>query len=325
MMSITAQSPSVVKPVKQVSARKRRETKWFYIFISPWLLGFIFLSLIPLIGGFAISLSDYDGYNLDSTNFVGADNYVRAFSDEDARFALGRTLTFAAISVPLNLVFSFGIALILNRPIWARSIFRTIFYLPSIIPIVGVIWIWRYLMDTNFGLTNSVISFALPGTVVRWLTDYPTMVLVLLALWIGTGGAMIIFLAGLQGVPKELEEAAVIDGANFFQKLRSVILPLLTPVIFYQFIISIIFSLQILIEPILLGGSTAGGLLSTAPPRANYLYMVHTFTQIFSNQRFGYGSALLWLLFLLILILTILIFWTSRYWIYYETDQKGSR
>ena len=93
---------------------------------------------------------------LDSTKFVGADNYVRAFSDEDARFALGRTLTFAAISVPLNLIFSFGIALILNRPIWARSIFRTIFYLPSIIPIVGVIWIWRYLMDTNFGLITQL-------------------------------------------------------------------------------------------------------------------------------------------------------------------------
>jgi multiple sugar transport system permease protein len=147
----------------------------------------------------------------------------------------------------------------------------------------------------------------------------------MLSTWIGTGGAMIIFLAGLQGVPRELEEAARIDGANAFHVFRAITLPLMTPVVFYQLILSIIFSLQVLVEPILLGGSSTGSSIGTMPPRPNYLYMVHTYNQIFINQRFGYGSALLWLLFAMILLLTLLVFRTSRYWVYYEIDQEQAQ
>jgi multiple sugar transport system permease protein len=135
----------------------------------------------------------------------------------------------------------------------------------------------------------------------------------------------VIFLAGLQGVPRELEEAALIDGANVFQMFRAITLPLLTPVIFYQLILSVIFSLQVLVEPILLGGTSTGSSIGTMPPRPNYMYMVHTYNQIFINQRFGYGSALLWLLFMIILLLTLLIFRTSRYWVYYEVEQEQPR
>lgn len=294
----------------------------FYLFISPWLIGFVCLSLIPLVVGFLTSLSNYNGYNIATVRFVGLANYVRAWDDRNAWYALGRTVQFALITVPLNLTISFVVALMLNQPIAARSVFRTLFYLPSIIPLVAVAWIWKLMMDQNFGLVNAVISFAVPNTAIRWLSDYPTVVLVLLSTWIGTGGAMVIFLAGLQGVPRELEEAALIDGANTFQMFRTVTLPLVTPVIFYQLVLSIIFSLQVLVEPILLSGSSGGSSLGTMPPRPNYLYMVHTYNQIFINQRFGYGSALLWLLFGMILLLTLLVFRTSRYWVYYEVEQE---
>lgn len=328
-MKTTKISPPQFMRVTPPFFRLKRETKWFYFFIAPWLIGFVCLSVIPLVGGFLISLSDYDGYNLEKTRFVGLDNYLNILGDQNAFFALGRTLTFAFITVPINLAISFIIALLLNQRILAKGIFRTIFYLPSVIPIVAVIWIWKLMMDNNFGLVNGLISTFLPGTIVRWMSDYPTLVLIMLTIWIGTGGAMIIFMAGLQGVPRELEEAAMIDGARFFQVLRTITLPLLTPVIFYQFVLSIIFSLQILVEPILLGSNigSSNGAMDGVPPRSNYMYMVHTYNQIFSNQRFGYGSALLWVLFVLILILTVIIFKTSRYWVYYENDQpaKGGK
>jgi multiple sugar transport system permease protein len=305
--------------------RARREAISFYLFIAPWLLGFICLSLIPLVIGFMTSLSNYNGYNLSTVRFVGLDNYVRAFNDRNALYALGRTVTFTLITVPLNLLISFSIALLLNQQIVARGFFRTLFYLPSIIPLVAVAWIWKLMMDQNFGLVNALISYVVPNTAIRWLSDYPTAVLIMLSVWISTGGAMIIFLAGLQGVPRELEEAARIDGANLFQMFRAITLPLVTPVVFYQLVLSIIFSLQVLVEPILLGGTSSGSSIGTMPPRPNYLYMVHTYNQIFINQRFGYGSALLWLLFAMILGLTLVVFRTSRYWVYYEMDQEEGR
>jgi multiple sugar transport system permease protein len=307
--------------------RARREARWFYLFITPWLLGFVCLSLFPLVFALLISFTNYDGLNLATVKFFGLANYLRALQDRNAIFALQRTAIFTLISVPLNLLCSFGIALMLTRErLRGRGVFRTLFYLPSIIPIVATVWIWRLIMDGNFGLVNGLLSLIRPGTAIAWLVDYPTMVLIIMGLWIGTGGAMIIFMAGLQGVPKELEEAALIDGANLFQMFRAITLPLVTPVVFYQLILGIIFSLQILIEPILLTGIGSGnGLMSTIPPRPNYMYMVHVYNQIFSNQRFGYGAALLWLLFLLTLALTLIVFRTSRYWVYYEVEQEGTR
>lgn len=301
--------------------RARREMLWFYGFITPWLLGFVVLTAVPLAAGFLISLTNYNGSNLETASFVGASNYLRALSDPNARHALGRTLTYAAISVPLNLAVSFAIALLLNARLFGRGLFRTLFYIPSIIPLVAVAWIWKLLMDTNVGLVNGVISWVFPGTVVRWLVDYPTLVLIMLSLWINIGSMMVVFLAGLQNVPKDLEEAALIDGASMLQMFRLITLPLVTPVVFFQLILSIIGALQVLQEPVLLASGSEGQSLSAIPPRANYLYMVHTFDQIFANQRLGYGTALIWLLFLLVLGLTLIVFRTSRYWVYYEVAQ----
>ncbi len=311
----------------KASARARRETLSFYAFISPWLVGFVLLSVIPLLFGLFISFTNYDGLNLFHLKLVGAANYLRAFRDANVLFATKRTLVYAAVAVPLNLVISFCIALALTQRLRARGIFRTIFYLPTFIPIVAVTWIWKLMLDKNVGLVNGILSMLKPGLALNWLFDYSTLSLIMMTLWVGLGGAMIIFLAGLQGIPRELEEAALIDGANLFQMFRHVTLPLMTPVIFYQLIITMINAFQIIQEPILLAAPVTGGgaTLTTIPPRPNYLYMVHTYGQIFTNQRFGYGTALLWLLFISILVLTLVIFRTSRYWVYYENPVEGEK
>jgi multiple sugar transport system permease protein len=305
------------------SSRARRETVWFFVFIAPWLVGFVGLSVVPLVFGFLLSFSNYDGLNLNTLSWVGLENYARAFEDPDVLHGLTRTIVYAGISVPLNLAVGFALAIVLTRRLLGRAAFRTLFYVPSVIPLVAVAWIWKLMMNTDTGLVNSVIDLVSPGTVIAWLTDHSTLVLVILSLWISTGGSMLIFLAGLQNVPKDLEDAARVDGANVLQVFRAVTLPMMTPVVFFQLVLGIIGALQVLVEPILLASDMDGQGLSAVPPRPNYLYMVHTFSEIFTFQRFGYGLALIWLLFVLILLLTVLVFRTGRYWVYYETEQEG--
>jgi multiple sugar transport system permease protein len=306
---------------KVFSGRAWRETRSFYLFIAPWLIGFVALSLVPLALGFATSLTNYDGFNLDNLKFRGFANYERILEDDDVVYSLGRTLLYTAINVPLGIALALGLAMLLNQAIAGRGVFRTLFYLPHVVPIVAVVWIWRIFLDQNFGILNAMISIFRPDTGIRWLVDYPTEVVVALSLWTGVGGGMVIFLAGLQGIPTELKEAARIDGANAWDVFRHVTLPLLTPVVFFQMILSIIGSLQVLVAPMLLTGTQLGSL----PPRDNYFYVVHVFQQVFANQRFGYGTALLWLLFLVIVVLSVLVFRSSRYWVYYEVEQEGPK
>ena len=298
--------------------RARRETLSFYLFISPWLIGFIALGVIPLALGLLTSVTNYDGFNIDNLKFRGLDNYTRAFDDSDAAFSLGRTLLFTMLNVPIGIVLALGLAMLLEQAIPAKGVFRTIFYLPHVIPIVAAVWVWRIFADQNFGVLNALIATVSPGTAIRWLVDYPTYTLVAMTVWTGVGGGMVIFLAGLQGIPTELKDAARIDGADSWRVFWSVTLPLLTPVVFFQLILSIIGSLQVLVPPMLLAGN---GQLGTLPPRDNYVYNVHVYQEVFVNQRFGYGTALLWLLFIVIVALSMLVFRSSRFWVHYEVDQ----
>lgn len=306
---------------RRFHGRAWRETRSFYLFVAPWIIGFIALSVFPLVLGLATSFTNYDGFNLERLKFLGFGNYARAFADGDAAFALGRTILFTAFQVPLGIVLALGLALMLNQDIPFRGAFRTIYYLPTTIPVVATVWVWKIFLDQNFGLLNAGISVFRENTAIRWLVDYPTYTLIVLTLWMGVGGGMVIFLAGLQGVPNELKEAAQIDGANRWGTFRHITLPLLTPVVFFQLIMGIIGSLQTLVAPMLL----AGGSLSTIPPRDNYLYLIHVYLQVFANQRFGYGTALLWLLFVVIVAFSVIVFRSARYWVYYESDAEGAK
>jgi multiple sugar transport system permease protein len=311
---------AIAKP-RRFQGRAWRDTVSFYLFISPWLIGFLALTVVPLALGFAASLTNYDGYNLDNLRFRGLGNYTRVFDDPDVWHALGRTFVFSLMNVPASIGLALVLAILLNGPIPGRGIFRTIFYLPHVIPIVAVIWIWRIFVDQNYGLLNGLLSLVWPDTAIRWSVDYPTQVLTALTVWMGVGGGMVIFLAGLQGVPNELKEAAKIDGANPFQLYRSVVIPLLTPVIFFELIMTLIRSLQTLVAPMLLSGDQ----LATLPARDNYLFLVHAYQQVFAQQRYGYGLALIWLFLVVIVALTYAVFQSSRYWVYYEVDQDRAK
>jgi multiple sugar transport system permease protein len=311
----------VVTNRRRRRGRRWRETRSFYLFVAPWLIGFVVLGIFPLVLGLATSFTNYDGFNLDHVKFLGLANYVRAVGDGEAIVALGRTVYYTVLSVPSGIVLALAIALMLNQNIPARGGFRTLFYLPTVVPIVATVWVWKIFLDQNFGLLNAGLGLVFPNAAVRWLVDYPTFVLIALTLWMGVGGGMVIFLAGLQGVPSELKDAAQIDGAERWETFRFITLPLLTPVVFFQLIMGIIGSLQTLVAPLLL----AGGSLSAMPPRDNYLYLIHVYLQVFANQRFGYGTALLWLLFVIIVLLSVLVFRSSRYWVYYETGSEGGK
>jgi multiple sugar transport system permease protein len=302
--------------------RSARRALTFYLLISPWLLGFVLLGILPLALGLAMSFTDYDGLNLDYLRFVGLENYAEALGDDDAIYALQRTLLFMAMVVPLGVALQLGLAFLLNQPIHARGIFRTLFYLPSIIPVVGVVWIWKTLA-APFGLLNLALGTVQPEAYTNWLVEHPTEVLTAMTIWATAGGGMVIFLAGLQGVPQEYREAAMIDGASPVQVTRFITLPLLTPVILFQLVLGVIGAVQILVPPLLLapGASGAGTGLGALPPRANYFYTVHAYTEIFARQQFGYGAALLWILFVIVLVLTLLILRTSRRWTHYEVAQ----
>jgi multiple sugar transport system permease protein len=307
---------------RRISARARQKTTAFYLFIAPWLIGFILLSIAPLGVGFVTSLTNYDGFDPADAKFVGLNNYERAFTDKDTSYSLGRTLLWTAINTPIWLVLSFGMALILNqKSIKGKGFFRTLYYLPSIIPVVAAVWIWRIILDNNFGLLNAILSLFRPGTAIPFISTYAIYSLTAIAVWTGLGAGMVIFLAGLQNIPDELKEAARIDGANSFQVFRHVTLPLMTPIIFFQLVLGMINAFQQLVLPMLLAPGQE--VKTWNPPRSSFLYMIHTYRQLFVFQRYGYATALLWLLFIVVLIITLLTFKTARYWVYYEVDVEG--
>ncbi len=314
MVAQTAAS-TLSKPTK--SKRAARRTRVFFGFLSPWLLGLIFLTLIPLIFGFVISMTNYDGMNLATVKFLGLKNFARAFTTDavNVGFSLKRTLLWGALNLPLWMGLSFLLAIILNQDVKGRSFFRTLYYLPSVVPAVAAVTIWRILLDKNNGLFNGIINVFQPGVAIGWLTTYALQGMTAVAVWSGLGGGMVIFLAGLQNIPDELVEAAKIDGANGWQVFMHITLPLMTPIIFFQLIMGLIGSFQQLTYPLLLA-QAASNSLSTVPPRSINLFMIHTYQQIFSNQRYGYGSALLWLLTIGVTALTLLVFWSQKFWVY---------
>jgi multiple sugar transport system permease protein len=303
--------------------RARRQAFYFYLFISPWLIGFVTLAAFPIVLGFLMSFTNYDGFSLDRLEWIGTENYARAWDDPEARYAFGRTLSLLVVVVPGTVLLQLVLALLLNRAVRGRGVFRTLFYLPTIIPVVASVWVWKAASSPE-GLINGVIDLFTghdPG--IHWLVDHPTGVLRVFVLWAWAGAGMLIFLAALQGIPTELREAAAIDGARGRQVVRKIVLPLLTPVIFFQLLGTLFLAFQILQEPILLNPGLAG--LANPPPRENNFFVVAAFQEAFVGQRFGYSAALLWTLFATALLAVLGLFASARFWVYYERPSKRSR
>ncbi|QTH43103.1 sugar ABC transporter permease [Cohnella sp. LGH] len=281
------------------------------LFTSPAILGFLLFTLGPMIASLVLSLTDYNVFK-EQVAFTGFDNYIRLFSGEDDLFykSLGATFYFVALRVPAVIIISFAIALLLNMKVRARALFRTIIYLPSIVPAVASAMIWMWLLNPDLGLINSVLSsLHLPTS--SWLYGEGSVIpsVVLTTLW-GIGGTVIIFLAGLSGIPQQYYEAIEVDGGGWYSKLRHITIPMVTPTIFFNTIMTIIGSFQVFNEAYIL---TEGG-----PNNKSLFYVFYLWRTGFRDTEMGYASALAWVLFVIILFFTFIVFRSSKSWVYYE-------
>ncbi|CAI6074310.1 carbohydrate ABC transporter permease [Cohnella sp. JJ-181] len=285
------------------------------LFTSPAILGFIIFTLGPMIASLGLSLTDYSVFK-DRTSFIGFDNYAKLFSGEDDLFykSLGVTFYFVILRVPAVIIISFAIALLLNMNVKGRAIFRTIIYLPSIVPAVASAMIWMWLMNPDLGLLNSMLGWLhLPGS--NWLYSEGSVIpsVVLTTLW-GIGSTVIIFLAGLSGIPQSYYEAIEVDGGGWYSKLRQITIPMVTPTLFFNTIMTIIGSFQVFNEAYIL---TQGG-----PNNQSLFYVFYLWRAGFRDTEMGYASALAWVLFLIIMLFTFIVFKTSKSWVYYEGGER---
>lgn len=286
------------------------------LFTSPAILGFILFTLGPMIASLVLSLTDYNVFK-EQTSFVGIENYAKLFSGEDELFyqSLGITFYFVVLRVPAVILISFVVALLLNLNVKGRSVFRTIIYLPSIVPAVASAMIWMWLLNPDLGLANSALRWLhLPTG--NWLYSEGSVIpsVVLTTLW-GIGGTVIIFLAGLSGIPKSYYEAIEVDGGGWYTKLRHITIPMITPTIFFNTIMAIIGSFQVFNEAYIL---TQGG-----PNNRSLFYVFYLWRTAFRDTEMGYASALAWVLFIIILFFTFIVFKTSKSWVYYEGGERA--
>lgn len=300
------------------SPLRRREAIDGYVFILPWLLGLLIFTLGPFVAGFYFSLTEYDG--LTPPQWLGLANYAKVFSDDKFWLAAYNTVWFVGASVLPGVVLGLLLALLLNQKVRGITIFRTLFYLPSIVPAVASVALFIYILHDRFGLLNEVLFnvFGIIGP--NWLTS-PTWSkpsLVLWSLW-GLGGGMIIYLAGLQGVPEVLYEAAALDGAGVVRRFWNITIPMISPTIFFVLIMGIIGSFQIFTPVFLLGGANYGQ-AAAGPMDSLLFWVVYIYNQGFYYFRMGYASALSWLLFIILVALTLLQFRLARRWVYYEDE-----
>lgn len=267
-----------------------------------------------MVGALGLSFTEYE--IITPPELVGWANFQRVFNDKLFYASLYNTAYISLLSVPLQQLLALALALSLNQKLRGITLFRTIFYLPSQMPLVAAALLWLWVLNPDFGLANALLDqVGLPP--LKWLFDINLVKpsIVLITLWGGIGTAMIVYLAGLQGVPESLYEAASIDGATSWQQFRNVTLPMISPVIFFNLIIGIIGSFQAYFT--LVYTTTQGG-----PANASLIYIIYLFFKAFKDFEMGYASALAWLLFLVVMVLTAIQFYLAKRWVYYEGGER---
>ncbi len=281
-------------------------------FISPWIVGFLVFTAYPAVASLWFSFCDYDV--LSRPVWVGLLNYQDMVSDRVLWQALGNTLVFSLLSLPLGLTVALALALLLNQPVRGRGLFRAIYYLPSLVPVVAGAVVWAWILNGRLGLLNEVLMFFGADAPPQWLTDpaWTKPALALMAVW-GCGNTVVIFLAALQGVPRTLHEAAMIDGASPWHRLWHVTIPAISPVIYFNVIIGLIGCLQTFASAYVMFGGPG-------PERSALFYAVYLYQNAFEFRQMGYASAMAWGLFVLTLGLTWLATRVSRDFVHYQTD-----
>ncbi|MGC8972285.1 MAG: carbohydrate ABC transporter permease [bacterium] len=287
----------------------RKEAIEGYLYAIPWFIGFVVFTTGPIIASFLLSFTNWD--LVRTPKWIGFGNYKTLIEDPLFWRGLKVTSIYAAFSVPLGIAGGLAIAVLMNQKIKGLSIFRTIYYLPAVVSGVPVSLLWSWIFNPDFGVLNyllSLVGIKGPG----WIYDerWALPSLIIMSLW-GVGGGMVIYLASLQGVPTELYEAAIIDGASSWRRFWSITVPMISPVIFFQLIMGIIGSFQVFTQAYIM---TNGG-----PNYATLFYVLYLYQNAFQWFKMGYASALAWVLFLVILILTFVQFRIANYWVYYES------
>jgi multiple sugar transport system permease protein len=309
---------------KRLSRSELREARWGFAFIGLWLVGFVAFYALPMLASLVFSFLDFDLLNPGNTTFVGFMHWRRLlFEDPRVWQSLQVTFVFAAISLPIGMLSALFLAIILNSAdLVGRNVFRTLFYAPTMVPVVAGILIWSGVLNPTTGWINQGIQ-AVTGLEVanpsgiRWLDDPRIIYLsyTMIGVW-GIGNAILYNLAALQGVPSELYEAAKIDGASWLQRLRSIMLPMISPVIFYNLVLSVVGLMQYFQVPYVLNGG------SGYPEGTTFFYLIHFYRQSFQFLNMGYGSAIAWLMFVIALAITGTLFATARHWVYYAGERR---
>lgn len=295
----------------------RREAMWGYFFISPWIIGLLAFTLLPTLATFFFSFTNL---RIDTTNvqFVGLQNYQTMFSDAQAWESMKWTLVYLVFALPFALFLPLFLAVLMNhRGLKGQSLFRTGFYFPFIIPFVAAIIIWSFMLNPEGGWVNMFLRWLGVKSPPEWLRSptwvYPSLVIV--GLW-GIGNAMLINLASLQGVPSELYDAAMIDGAGSWSTFWSVTFPMISPVVFYNLILVVVGLFQYFLVPLVINQGTG------APAGMTNFFNLYLYKTFFAYQNMSYGATLAWVLFLVILVVTLVLFWSQRFWVYNPGDRR---
>lgn len=318
-MAATPESASIThtNPITSAATKRRwyqtptfRRNAEGWLFASPWVLGFILWTAGPMLASLVIAFTDWD--LVGELEWVGTANLTTMFNDKLIWQSLKVTSIYAFTSVPLHLIVGMGLALLLNADIKGLRWYRTAFYLPSVLSGVAVALLWRWLFSGEFGLINALLdTVGIDGP--SWLGDpnWALRSLVGMSLW-GVGAGAIIYLAGLQGIPTDLYEAAQVDGAKFWSRFWNITIPLMTPVLFFQLVTGLIAALQVFTQAFIM---TNGG-----PNNSTLFLLLYLYQNAFQYWKMGYASAIAWVLFIYILILTLIMHFTSKRWVYYEGD-----
>jgi multiple sugar transport system permease protein len=310
-----ASRPIVAPRRTQLIRQDTRNTINGLLFAAPWLIGLTAFWIYPTLASAYYSFTKFNA--VQTPTWIGLSNYIQIFTqDTDFRAAVYNTVYFAAVSIPLAIILAFALALMLNAKVKGQVVYRTIYFLPTLVPEVALALVWIYLFTPGSGLVN--IPFQWIGiNRLCWLTcaQMARPTLILLALWI-IGQQIILYLAGLQDVPQDLYDAADVDGAGFFQRLWHITVPILTPVIFFHLVTSIIGAVQFFAIPYIMTGGNG------FPANSTLFYSINLYKQAFQYFNMGYASALAWLLFLSTLIVTLLVFRTSRLWVFYSGGEQ---
>ena len=304
----TALAPAPpVSPRRRMTPRLLRRNLAGWLFASPWIIGFLLWTVGPMIASLWIALTEWD--LITSPRWVGLANVTAMFDDELVAQALKVTTIYAVVSVPIHIVVGLLLAVLLNTEIRGLRFYRTAFYMPSILSGVAVALLWRWLFSTEFGLFNAFLSyFGVVGP--SWLGDQAWALpsLILMSVW-GVGAGVIIYLAGLQGIPTDLYEAAQVDGASTWNRFWAVTLPMMTPILFFQLVTGIISALQVFTQAFIM---TKGG-----PNNATLFLLLYLYRNAFEYFRMGYAALLSWVIFVIVMIFTVIQFRLANNWVYY--------